>query len=82
MTYHFKERKKIMNKNVEYISVKLSIGEINMLLNALVEKRNRNVSVSLNSYDAVVKNKYDDYVNGNNRLIKKLSIYKSTLNAN
>ena len=71
-----------MNKNVEYISVKLSIGEINMLLNALVEKRNRNVSVSLNSYDAVVKNKYDDYVNGNNRLIKKLSIYKSTLNAN
>lgn len=64
------------------MNVKLSVGEINMLLNALVEKRNRNCATSLNNTDCEVKKKYDDYVNGNNKLIKKLSMYKAMFNAN
>lgn len=68
--------------DIKLVNVKLSVGEINMLLNALVEKRNRNVATSLNNADYEVKKKYDDYVNGNNRLIKKLSMSKTMLSAN
>lgn len=64
------------------LNVKLSVGEINMLLNALVEKRNRNNATILNYGDDDVKDKYADYVKGNNRLIKKLSMYKAMFNAN
>lgn len=68
-----------MNKKDTYLNVALSVRDIDLIVTALIEKKNRNTALLRSELDTATRLKYQNFVRMNKQLTSYLLGLKKTL---